>query len=98
MACLQSIYLLQRDHQLQVLRRISSLREEYFAQLRELSKSSRQNLECFPPEREIEITMVKLVKWASSCGDDENGCYLIEEQFREENLADGSMGAGGSPV
>ena len=98
LACLQSIYLLRKDHQLQVLRRISSLREEYFAQLRELGKSSRQNLECFPPEREIEITMVKLVKWASSCGDDENGCYLIERQFREENLADGSMGVGGSPV
>ena len=34
-----------------------------------------------PTSIQVEQNMIKLVKWTSSYGDDENGCHLIEASF-----------------
>ena len=96
LAGLQSSYFLQRKHQLQMFQRLYSLRQRYFDRPSKVSQQKRWMLDMefhpFPPEEDLQLAMVKLVKWASSCGDDENGCYLIEEQFGEEVSANGAQG------
>ena len=94
LAGLQSIYLLQSEHQLGILNMIGKLRQQYFDQLRNGSSEEeavfRARFQAFPPEEDIRIAMVKMVKWTSSCGDDENGCYLIEDEFGKEESPDGN--------
>ena len=102
LAGLQSSYFLQREHQMQVFRKLYSLRQQYFEQPSDPDEEGRWLLDMrfhpFPPEEDLQLAMVKLVKWASSCGDDENGCYLIEEQFREEGSANGADGQSAGAV
>lgn len=92
LAGVQSTYFLHRKNMHRILCKIQALRDRYFAELaNELTLTPQDRplsgmFNPFIPQREIEIGIVKLVKWASSYGDDENGCYLIEEQFKEEGF------------
>ena len=80
LAGLQSTYLLQKENMDRILKYVQSLRQEYF----ESTDSQARLFLPFPPMEEIRLAMAKLVKWSSSCGDDENGCFLIESEFKEE--------------
>lgn len=90
MAGVQSTYILHSENTRQILRKVQSLRERYFAELEsDIGWAQGERMlsgifHPFIPQKEIEIGIVKLVKWASSYGDDENGCFLIEDQFKEE--------------
>lgn len=80
LAGLQSTYLLQKANMDRILEYVQSLRQEYFE---DTDIQARLFLP-FPPMEEVRLAMAKLVKWSSSCGDDENGCFLIESEFKKE--------------
>lgn len=79
LAGLQSTYLLQKKHMDRILEYVQNLRQEYF----EGTDMQARLFLPFPPMEEIRLAMAKLVKWSSSCGDDENGCFLIEDEFKK---------------
>lgn len=81
LAGLQSIYFLRRDKMERIVGAFDCLRKDFLQE----EGADFWEYRCFnlvPTSAQVEQYMVKLVKWASSYGDDENGCYLIEESFR----------------
>lgn len=86
LAGLQSTYFLQDKEIERVLDTFSRLRGNFLA-WRTGTGQEYQHFNPIPTQEQVERNMVKLVKWASSCGDDENGCHLIEANFSEEGDA-----------
>lgn len=90
LAGLQSTYLLQKSHIALILKKTGVLRKKYFAEgsyrdfyhKKALDHEQYKRFNPFPMEEEVGLALAKLVKWTSSCGDDENGCFLIEKEFR----------------
>lgn len=83
LAGLQSTYFLQSENMERVLNVFSRLRESFLTRNTAAGKEY-QYSNPIPTEEQVERNMVKLVKWASSCGDDENGCLLIEANFSKK--------------
>lgn len=79
LAGIQSTYVLHREHMSRILDYVDHLRQEYF----EETDSTARLFLPFPTMDEIRLAMTKLIKWTSSCGDDENGCFLIEREAKE---------------
>lgn len=82
-AGLQSTYFLYRDTMENVLETFDRLRKSFLTQ----AQDGAWEYQCcnpFPTKSQVEQNMIKLVKWTSSYGDDENGCYLIEESFLDQ--------------
>lgn len=80
LASLQSTYFLHGENMERVWDTFIRLRESFFS-LKGGSKTVYRQFNPIPTQEQVERHITKLVKWASSCGDDENGCYLIEESF-----------------
>lgn len=80
LAGLQSTYFLRDEIIAQVLAAFSRLRESFLTRRTSAGKEY-QVFNPIPTKKQVERNMIKMVKWVSSCGDDENGCYLIEENF-----------------
>ena len=79
LAGLQSTYFLRRGNMKCVVEYFDCLRQSF---LQKKADGVYQRFNTVPTSIQVEQNMVKLVKWTSSYGDDENGCYLIEESFR----------------
>lgn len=84
LAGLQSTYFLQGENMRKIWNTLSQMQESFLA----CGGGSDAKLICqqfnpFPSQQQMEKTLIKLVKWASACGDDENGCHLIEKSFGE---------------
>ena len=58
----------------------TNLRENFFSH-KGSPRTTYWHFNPIPTQEREELNIVKLVKWASSCGDDENGCHLIENSF-----------------
>lgn len=86
LAGLQSTYFLQEEGIGQVLDTFSQLRETFLARKTDVGREY-QYFNSIPTREQVERNMVKLVKWTSSCGDDENGCHLIEANFSKKGDA-----------
>jgi hypothetical protein len=83
LAGLQSTYFLRDEILEKVLNTFAQLRETYFAQGMD-SVGEYQMFNPFPTQEQVNQSIIKVVKWASSCGDDENGCRLIEASFSKK--------------
>lgn len=79
LAGLQSTYFLRRGNMECVVEYFDRLRQSF---LQKKADGVYQRFNTVPTSIQVEQNMVKLVKWTSSYGDDENGCYLIEESFQ----------------
>lgn len=79
LAGLQSTYFLDEGNMGRVVDTFAQLRKEFMARPEEYRCSNP-----IPTQGQVAQNMVKLVKWTSSCGDDENGCHLIETGFPEK--------------
>lgn len=80
LAGLQSTYFLHRNNMERVVSSFDRLRQSFLA--KEIEGA--WEYKCsnpVPTSIQVEQNMIKLVKWTSSYGDDENGCYLIEASF-----------------
>lgn len=86
LAGLQSTYFLQEQNLLLVMDTFSKLREDFLAQT---SGTGTEYQYCNPvsTQKQVERNIIKLIKWTSSCGDDENGCHLIEANFSKKGDA-----------
>ena len=80
LAGLQSTYFLQDQNLQRVLDTFSRLREGFLAQTSGIG-TEYQYCNPVPTRKQVEWNIIKLVKWTSACGDDENGCQLIEANF-----------------
>lgn len=83
LAGLQSTYFIQSENMERILNAFSNLRERFLARNTAAGKEY-QYSNPIPTQKQVERNMIKLVKWASSCGDDENGCLLIEANFSKK--------------
>lgn len=79
LAGLQSTYFLYAENMERVMKTFDGLREEFLK-----CPAEYQLCNPMPTREQVAQNMVKLVKWTSSCGDDENGCHLIESSFLEK--------------
>lgn len=80
LAGLQSTYFLHRNNMEHVISSFDRLRKSFLA--KEIEGA--WEYKCsnpVPTSIQVEQNMIKLVKWTSSYGDDENGCHLIEASF-----------------
>lgn len=80
LAGLQSSYSLQRENMSRIWDAFTNLRENFFSH-KGSPRTTYWHFNPIPTQEREELNIVKLVKWASSCGDDENGCHLIENSF-----------------
>ena len=80
LAGLQSTYFLHKSNMERIVASFNRLRQSFLSK----NGDGAWEYKCFnpvPTSIQVEQNMIKLVKWTSSYGDDENGCYLIEESF-----------------
>lgn len=78
-AGLQSTYFLHAENMERVVNAFDRMRREFLTRSKEYKRCNP-----IPTRKQVAQNMVKLVKWTSSCGDDENGCHLIERSFPEK--------------
>lgn len=81
LASLQSTYFLHGENMERVWNTFTRLRESFFSLKSDPKTVLYRQCNPIPTQEQVERHITKLVKWASYCGDDENGCYLIEESF-----------------
>lgn len=80
LAGLQSTYFLYEENMEKVINTFSQLRTNFLSRTDKGGRAY-QYFNPIPTWEQVERNLIKLVKWTSSCGDDENGCYLIDESF-----------------
>ncbi len=80
LAGLQSTYFLHDDELERVMSTFAKLQADFLSQSTAVGREY-QLFNPLPSQEQIERSLIKLVKWTSSCGDDENGCQLIESNF-----------------
>jgi len=83
LAGLQSTYFLRNETIEQVLAAFSRLQESFLTRNTAIGREYQQ-FNPVPTQEQVKQNIIKLVKWASSCGDDENGCHLIEADFSKK--------------
>lgn len=83
---LQSVYLFSTENIRGILKYYQKLQEKYDTIPQESTDKNYRLYHDFPNEEKREKELKKLIQWASSSGDAEYGCFLIEDNFRKQEM------------